>query len=263
MPKDCVVDGRAWLYNNLNTEVYPAIESVDHVITDPPYGKYVHTDNRFTRNQGGEITNVIIPFEKLEDADLKAFIDLCKKVKGWAITFCEAEQTGTWRDAFDAAKLKDRPPMVWVKPDAQPQFNGNGPAVGTEHIALAWCGEGRSKWNGGGKHGVYTFVKRHTFSGHPTEKPLPLMRQLISDFTNPGDTVLDPFMGSGSTGVACLELGRKFIGIEMNEEYYAIAVRRIEAAAKVVSLVTPKPQTVALFEGSKYRRAPSRRKEKV
>jgi hypothetical protein len=63
---------------------------------------------------------------------------------------------------------------------------------------------------------------------HPYEKPLSLMERLIRIYTNPGDTVLDPFMGSGTTGVACLNLGRRFIGIEKDPEYFRIAMERME-----------------------------------
>lgn len=63
--------------------------------------------------------------------------------------------------------------------------------------------------------------------GHPTQKPLSVMRHFISLLSNENDTVLDPFMGSGSTGVAAVELGRNFIGIEMEHEYYEVARRRI------------------------------------
>jgi 16S rRNA G966 N2-methylase RsmD len=62
---------------------------------------------------------------------------------------------------------------------------------------------------------------------HPAEKPLPLMRYLVEKMTQPGDTILDPFMGSGTTGVACVQTGRKFIGIEIDEDYYAIAQKRL------------------------------------
>ena len=68
-------------------------------------------------------------------------------------------------------------------------------------------------------------------SGHPAEKPLPLMRQIVT--ATDGDTILDPFMGSGTTGVACHELSRRFIGVEINPDYFEIARRRIEAAAAV------------------------------
>ena len=67
---------------------------------------------------------------------------------------------------------------------------------------------------------------------HPTQKPIPLLEYLIKTYTNEGDLVLDFTMGSGSTGVACLNTNRKFIGIELNEKYFNIAKERIEDAEK-------------------------------
>lgn len=66
---------------------------------------------------------------------------------------------------------------------------------------------------------------------HPTQKPVALMEYLIHTYTNPGDTVLDNTMGGGTTGVACMNTGRKFVGIERDEAYFAIAQQRIETAA--------------------------------
>ncbi len=65
---------------------------------------------------------------------------------------------------------------------------------------------------------------------HPTQKPISLMERILIDYTHEGDTILDPFMGSGSTGVACVTSGRKFIGIEIEPKYFDIACRRIEQA---------------------------------
>jgi site-specific DNA-methyltransferase (adenine-specific)/modification methylase len=65
---------------------------------------------------------------------------------------------------------------------------------------------------------------------HPTEKPIELMMWCVANYTNEGDTILDPFMGSGTTMVACVKLGRNGIGIEINPDYFAIAQRRIEEA---------------------------------
>lgn len=67
---------------------------------------------------------------------------------------------------------------------------------------------------------------------HPNEKPLALMRRIVHIHTLPGDTVLDPFTGSGTTGVAALGLGRKFIGIELDADYFAAACRRIAEAGR-------------------------------
>lgn len=71
---------------------------------------------------------------------------------------------------------------------------------------------------------------REDVGDHPTQKPVPLMVYLVNTFTNPGDTVLDLAMGSGTTGVACCKLGRNFVGVELSPGYFAIAQRRIAAA---------------------------------
>lgn len=78
---------------------------------------------------------------------------------------------------------------------------------------------------------VLYFANDSNNSVHPTQKPDALLRYLILTYTNPGDTVLDPFMGSGTTGVACMQTGRNFIGIELDEGYYNTAKKRIEDAA--------------------------------
>lgn len=75
------------------------------------------------------------------------------------------------------------------------------------------------------------------YAGHPTQKAIVVMKWLIEKTTKEGDTILDPFMGSGTTGVAAVQLGRNFIGCEINPDYFAIAQRRIEAAQ--VQMVMP------------------------
>ena len=81
-----------------------------------------------------------------------------------------------------------------------------------------------SNWNGA------LFGKTDKAVKHPTQKPIPLLEYLIKTYTNEGDTVLDNCMGSGSTGVACVNTGRDFIGIELQDEYFQIAKERIERA---------------------------------
>ena len=77
---------------------------------------------------------------------------------------------------------------------------------------------------------VINIQTEHKGFYHPSQKPVPLLEYLINTYTNPGDVVLDNCMGSGSTGVACVNTGRKFIGMELDKEYFDIAVRRIAAA---------------------------------
>ena len=88
-----------------------------------------------------------------------------------------------------------------------------------------------SNWNGA------LFGKTDKTAKHPTQKPIPLLEYLIKTYSNEGDTVLDNCMGSGSTGVACINTGRKFIGIELGDHYFDVAQERIAEAAKAKELI--------------------------
>jgi site-specific DNA-methyltransferase (adenine-specific) len=223
-------------------EILQEHAAVQAVITDPPYEADAHTMQRRVLGKGitrsRDLGNQPLPFAPLtpeqRDGLARWSATYCM---GWFLAFCQTEAVGTWRAAVEAAGAKWRRAGIWVKPDGSPQLTGDRPGQGHEAIAIAWCGKGRSEWNGGGKHGVFTFCKHDNGTGHggapkehPTQKPIALMEHLVSLFTNPGDMVCDPFMGSGSTGVACVNQGRRFSGIEVNEEYFEIACSRIRAA---------------------------------
>jgi len=175
------------------------------------------------------------------------------------LAFCQAEAVSAWRGSLEAAGAKYRRAMVWVKPDGMPQFTGDRPGMGYESIVSAWAGPGASSWNGGGRHGVFTIPKHDSGNGHggaanphPTTKPYRLMSELVSLFSNHGETILDPFMGSGSTGFAAISLGRKFVGVEIDQTYFAVACRRLEQAWKQPRLFeepTPKPIQLSLIAG--------------
>jgi site-specific DNA-methyltransferase (adenine-specific) len=243
------------VYEGANTDVYETVGAVSALITDPPYGDEVHAQTRMSRDKEGRVAVQPIPFAALTATDAQAMANYAAaNVKGWALICSQPEQIEAWRSfarnaTSDTRSMKYFRAMIWVKPDARPNFSGNGPGVGYETIQSYWCGGGKSTWNGGGKTGVFTHIKRHTGS-HPTEKPLTLMRELITLFTNPGDVVFDPFMGSGSTGVACLELGRRFIGCEKDPTYFQTALGRLADAAQVIGLFHgPKAKSASLFEG--------------
>ena len=157
---------------------------------------------------------------------------IAKICGGWSLIFCAAEGVGRWADTINETTAKYKRACIWVKPDSTPQLNGQCPAVGHEGMVASWCGSGKSTWNAGGKRGVYTHLtnSKGRHGVHPTEKPIPLMKELLTDFTNQNDLICDPFMGSGTTGVACAQMGRRFIGIELNETYFEIACQRIEEA---------------------------------
>jgi site-specific DNA-methyltransferase (adenine-specific) len=205
----------------------------DHVITDPPYESIVQNaiDLDMLAKRYGRKSSVL-NFDNIDNDRARAAALFASISQGWVIAFAHPTGITPWRDDMEAAGMKYKQVMAWVKPDATPQFTGDRPSLGFEAMMLFWAGQGRSKWNGGGKRGVFTHhVNPSDRDGrHPTEKPLALMRELITLFTNEGDLVCDPYMGSGSTAVACIQTGRRFVGCEMNPKYYAIAVERITAA---------------------------------
>jgi site-specific DNA-methyltransferase (adenine-specific) len=245
LEKSRVVIGDCTLYNEDCRFILPSLHGIDHVITDPPYEKECHAAVRRTAASIRTGIPAELDFSAMSEDMREALTALCARFcKGWFIAFCQVEAVSSWRDAIEAANLKYKRAMAWVKPDSSPQFNGQMPAQGFECMVSAWCGTGHSRWNGGGRRGVFTALTnppdRH--GAHPTEKPISLMRDMVQLFTNHSDTVLDPFMGSGTTGVACVKLGRKFVGIEIDPKYFDIACRRIADAYKQPDFFVSAPQ---------------------
>lgn len=231
--------GNATLYLGDCREVLPSLPKVDAVITDPPYEAEAHTKGRRLLGEQKNGTRTVeygaLDFcamderLRMESTALSAVI-----CGGWMLTFCQAEAVSKWRMAHETAGATYKRAMVWIKPDGAPQFTGDRPGMGYESIVASWCGGGRSKWNGGGRHGVFNHAQRdgNFPKEHMTQKPVSLMVELASLFSTEGQTILDPFMGSGTTGVACMNLQRHFIGIEREPKYFDIACKRIENALR-------------------------------
>ena len=225
-----------------------ADKSVDHVITDPPYEAEAHTKARrttsskwrSTNEHGKAVEEYEIDFVPITETERSAAcFQMARVSRGWIATFCQVEAVDRWRSAMLAAGASWRRACAWVKPDGTPQLTGDRPAQGFECIATAWAGVGKSRWFAGGKRGVYTFCVNdfgRIDRPHPTTKPIDLMISLVRDFTAPGDTILDPFAGSGTTGVAAIRLGRNFIGWERDPKYHAIALKRLQAAREQLTI---------------------------
>jgi len=120
---------------------------------------------------------------------------------------------------------------AWVKPNPMPQISADRPGQGFEAVLILHSGGRKKAWNRGGGSGVWTFPVIGD-AEVSTQKPLALAKALVSDFTNHGECVADPYMGSGTTGVACVQMGRKFIGVEQDPKRFDIACRRIEDAQR-------------------------------
>lgn len=236
--------GLARLIHGDSLELLKMLEA-DHIIGDPPYEAVLHEgakDQRITRTDGRKMHGNL-GFEGIDLVRAEVSRLCVQASRGWVILFALAEGVRAWRDDIQAAGGKWDTTLAWVKPDSSPRFNGQGAARGFECAVTAWCGKGHRSWNGGGKRGIYTHnVNAGRQGEHPTEKPVPLMKELVADFTRPGQTVLDPFMGSGSTGVACVQMGRKFIGIEQDPKWFDLACRRLREAQAQPSLFAEPPR---------------------
>lgn len=207
------------LYHGDCTQIIPTLKT-DHVIGDPPYDAKTHVGQRSHGEKKSKID-----FTELSNVDFTK--DLLSITERWVVLFCSLEMLGDYKAASPESWVRSG---IWIKPNSAPQFTGDRPAQGAEGIAIMHNPSSKKSWNGKGKRGIWYHNVNQANTHHPTEKPLGLMIQLIEDFTHPGETILDPFMGSGTTGVACMLTGRHFIGIEVDKEHYTMAEYRIKNA---------------------------------
>lgn len=217
--------GSCRLINADCREVLPLLPKVDAVVTDPPYGMAWDTDS--SRFSGGERVNRTKRSGGRSDWG---------SVKGDAEKFdpspwLEFPQVILWGCNHYAQRLPVGTTLVWLK-----RFDA---AFGS------FLSDAEIAWMKGG-HGVYCrrdLSMNHATGTmqrvHPTQKPVGLMQWCIEKTTG---VVLDPFMGSGTTGVACVKLGRRFIGVEIEPKYFDIACRRIEVATRQPDLFVEQPK---------------------
>ena len=219
-----------------------ADKSVDHVICDPPYDAHTHknaaTKSEVTRDHRG------VSFVHLEDPAVLAK-ELLRVSRRWVLAFCAIEQIAAYREGAGIGWVRSG---IWDKIAPSPQISGDRPGQAVEGIAIMHPA-GRKRWNRGGGAGIWRFMAPQGADrpDHPTPKPVPLMAALISDFTDPGETILDPFAGSGTTGVAALRLGRNFIGCELDPKYAALARERLEAETRGSTLSASRVRTSGIF----------------
>lgn len=242
-----VVIGDCTLYEADCLELMPHLGEFDAVVTDPPYGTTATHANHLSKVmlRDGTPARQALGFDGITGDELvRLASEWCRMARRWVVFTCE------WQDAHMLAEQGLLVRLgIWRKPDGAPQFTGDRPGTGWEAVAICHR-KGRKRWNGGGRHAFWTFPKGRG-DGHPTQKPLPLVSALLQDFTDPGEAVFDPFMGSGTTGVACVKLGRKFTGIELDPDYFDIACKRIEDAYRqpdmFVAPPEPKPEQLDML----------------
>jgi DNA modification methylase len=219
MVKPTVIIGNAELYLGDCSEILPHLPKVDACITDPPYGIALDTDY-------SSLARSTRTYAPIAGDDL----------------------------AFNPAPLLSLAPCAFFGAD---HFHDTLPSGGTWHI---WDKRGAAKsnmfadfetWWTSWKSGPSRILRYQWICGvhpgvtperveHPTVKPVPVMQGVIANTDY--RLILDPFMGSGSTGIACVQLGRSFIGIEREPKYFDIACKRIEQAYNQRPLFEPEPQ---------------------
>ena len=226
--------GNATLYLGDCRDILPTLPKVDAVITDPPYSANTHKMAKTNKGpgRGGKGTGVkLVTFPPLTDADFCFLMEACLELaNGWVVATCDYRHSALFYQHQRFVRLG-----AWVKPNPMPQISGDRPAQGFESVLILHSGGRTKKWNRGGGSGVWTFPVE---GGEvPTQKPIGILAAFVSDFTALGETVADPCMGSGTTGVAALAQGRKFIGCEIDPARFDIACRRIEDAQRQGRLI--------------------------
>nr|WP_243898633.1 site-specific DNA-methyltransferase [Intestinimonas butyriciproducens] len=195
-------------------------ESVDAIITDPPYGI------NYVSPTGARIQNDAAPFIWFL-YDAFRVLKPGSSGRGTLVCFTRWDVQQVFIDAIRLAGFVVKSEVIWDKMqhgmgDLKSQF-------APSHENIIFAVKGKFSFPG---HRPKDLITHRKLPGsqmiHPTEKPVPLLADLITAVTKPGDLILDPFAGSGSTLVAAKKTGRRFTGIELDNVHYVNAQRRIE-----------------------------------
>ena len=194
-------------------------ESVDMILTDPPYGMNFQSSHRKTK------------YEKIKgDSNLDWLDDFVNEIYRVSkpntahYVFCSFHHIDKFKQAIEK-KFKVKNILTWVKNNTSMGDLKGDFAPKTEFIIFFH--KGRRLINGKRDPNVLEFKKTRN-ELHPTQKPVDMTEYLIGKFSDEGDVILDPFMGSGTTAIACLNTNRNFIGFELDKGYFDIANERVD-----------------------------------
>lgn len=204
--------------------------SVQAIITDPPYGIAYQSAWRTDKRDRFDV------IQGDTELDFSWLAEACRVMANTSslFIFCRWDVQGQFYDAI-AEHFQVRSQVIW---DRGVHGLGDLNAQYAPCHDVAWFAtKGKWKFPNGRPKSVYR-VDRLPANEllHPTQKPVPLMRVIVSDLTQFGDTVLDCFAGSGPCGVACIKTGRRFLGVEIDPGYFDIAVKRLREAEMQLSL---------------------------
>ena len=212
--------------------------SVDFICTDPPYSIGRYSTGNISAEWRPEFNNDLAAWDHdvLDPLDWRDEFLRVLAPTGNIFAFTSYNLLGRWHEVFDPV-FDTFQFMVWHKTNPPPKLRRAGFLNSCELIVCLW-NRGHT-WNFSTQAEMHNFIETPICMGHerlkepkhPTQKPVALMRRLIEVASRPDDLVVDPFAGVASTGVAALELNRRFLGIEQDPEYVAAGQARLEAAS--------------------------------
>ena len=231
-----LAEGRATLYEGDALRVLPVIGPVDHIITDPPYSERTHSGHdSSSRRDASTVSRESqlsrpLGYKFWTDKDADAFADVaCRASSGWIVWMCDH---GFARTIECSLQSRDRyvfAPLPYVAEGSSIRLAGDGPSSWTVWVIVSRTAA-QHRW--GTLPGAY--VRRSGWD-KPKKmggKPVALMDRIVSDYSRPGDLVCDPCMGRASTALACLNTGRRFVGIECDSAEFDAACERIDHASR-------------------------------
>ncbi len=226
-----VVIGRAKLYLGDAREILPTLWGVGHIITDPPYSDRTHAGHdEQSKNRRDGAGARELGYSALSEPDAAKLAELfAKYCSGWIVWLTDSELATFVRRQFDTLDRTTFAPVPYHHPGRSVRLAGDGPSSWTDWIVVSRT-KAQSKW--GTLRGGYVAGPGWDDKERMGGKPTRLMRMVVCDYSRPGELVCDPFMGAGTTGVACAREGRDFIGIEIDPAAFDIACRRIEDAQR-------------------------------
>lgn len=209
--------------------------TIDLVLIDPPYE--VSRDTNFAKGKikGTDVDRfrVSMNFGDWDNnfTGLDIVIKECYRIlkkSGTLICFYDLWKITVLKEYFETAKFNQIRFIEWIKTNPVPLNSKTNYLTNSREIALVGVKGGKPTFNSEYDNGIYKHPICHDKDRfHPTQKPLSLIEEIVLKHSNEGDLVLDCFMGSGTTGVACKNLNRNFIGMEINETYFNKAKERI------------------------------------
>ncbi|ONI47090.1 cytosine methyltransferase [Candidatus Epulonipiscium fishelsonii] len=213
--------------------------SVDLILTDPPYNIAQYSTGNIYLPGRDALNNDIADWDQINLEPKKLVEDFKRILKptGNIFVFTSYNQIGKWHEAFDC-EYDTFQFFIWHKTNPAPKIYKNGFLNSCEMIICMW-NKGHT-WNFSTQNEMHNFFEspicmrpeRLINPKHPAQKPIRILKHIINIASNENDIVFDPFMGVGSTGVSALELGRKFGGCEIDEQYFNASEQRLKSFKK-------------------------------